>query len=103
MIGESTIGLATNIPKTSPLSAREAIAENALLATIEAGLSFLGLGVRPPLASWGTLIQDGYQYLSQTWVPVVVSSVALGLATLGFTLFGEALRDAVDPRIGREH
>jgi peptide/nickel transport system permease protein len=74
-----------------------------VVIAIEAGLSFLGLGVRPPLASWGTLIQDGYQYLSQTWVPVVVSSVALGLATLGFTLFGEALRDAVDPRIGREH
>ena len=74
-----------------------------VVITIEAGLSFLGLGVRPPLASWGTLIQDGYQYLSQTWVPVVVSSVALGIATLGFTLFGEALRDAVDPRIGREH
>ena len=74
-----------------------------VVITIEAGLSFLGLGVRPPLASWGTLIQDGYTYISQTWVPVVVSSVALGLATLGFTLFGEALRDAVDPRIGREH
>lgn len=74
-----------------------------VVISIEAGLSFLGLGVRPPLASWGTLIQDGYQYLSQSWVPVVVSSVALGLATLGFTLFGEALRDAVDPRIGRDH
>lgn len=74
-----------------------------VVITIEAGLSFLGLGVRPPLASWGTLIQDGYQYLSESWVPVVVSSVALALATLGFTLFGEAIRDAVDPRIGREH
>ena len=74
-----------------------------VVISIEAGLSFLGLGVRPPLASWGTLIQDGYQYLSQSWIPVVVSSLALALATLGFTLFGEALRDAVDPRIGREH
>ena len=74
-----------------------------VVISIEAGLSFLGLGVRPPLASWGTLIQDGYQYLSQSWVPVVASSLALALATLGFTLFGEALRDAVDPRIGREH
>ncbi len=74
-----------------------------VVITIEAGLSFLGLGVRPPLASWGTLIQDGYQYLSQSAIPVVVSSVALALATLGFTLFGEALRDAVDPRIGREY
>ena len=73
-----------------------------VVITIEAGLSFLGLGVRPPLASWGTLIQDGYQYLSDSWVPVVVSSLALAVATLGFTLFGEALRDAVDPRIRQE-
>jgi peptide/nickel transport system permease protein len=73
-----------------------------VVITIEAGLSFLGLGVRPPLASWGGLIQDGYQTLSDSWVPVVVASSALALATLGFTLFGENLRDAVDPRIGRE-
>lgn len=69
-----------------------------VVITIEAGLSFLGLGVRPPLASWGVLIQDGYQFLSDSWVPVVAASGALALATLGFTLFGEALRDAVDPR-----
>ena len=74
-----------------------------VVITIEAGLSFLGLGVRPPLASWGTLIQDGYQFLSESWVPVVVASSALAVATLGFTLFGEALRDAVDPRIRQEH
>lgn len=72
-----------------------------VVITIEAGLSFLGLGVRPPLASWGVLIQDGYQYLSDSWTPVVVSSLVLATATLGFTLFGESLRDAVDPRIGR--
>jgi peptide/nickel transport system permease protein len=73
-----------------------------VVITIEAGLSFLGLGVRPPLASWGGLIQDGYQTLSDSWVPVIVSSSVLAIATLGFTLFGENLRDAVDPRIGRE-
>jgi peptide/nickel transport system permease protein len=74
-----------------------------VVITIEAGLSFLGLGVRPPLASWGTLIQDGYQFLSDSWIPVLVSSAALAVVTLGFTLFGEALRDAVDPRLTREH
>lgn len=74
-----------------------------VVITIEAGLSFLGLGVRPPLASWGVLIQDGYQFLSDSWVPVVISSGALAVATLGFTLFGEALRDAIDPRIRQEH
>ena len=69
--------------------------------TIEAGLSFIGLGIRPPLSSWGTLIYDGYSYLSDSPLPVLVSSVALAVATLGFTLFGEALRDAADPRAVR--
>lgn len=69
-----------------------------VVITIEAGLSFIGLGVRPPLASWGTLIYDGYSYLSDSTLPVLVSSLALAVATLGFTLFGEALRDAADPR-----
>ena len=68
------------------------------VVTIEAGLSFVGLGVRPPLASLGTLINDGYSYLSDSVWPVLTASGALALATLGFTLFGEALRDAVDPR-----
>lgn len=68
-----------------------------VVITIEAGLSFIGLGVRPPLASWGTLIYDGYAYLSDSLIPVLVSNGALAVATLGFTLFGEALRDAADP------
>jgi len=73
-----------------------------VVITIEAGLSFLGVGVRPPLASWGTLLYDGYTYLTQTFWPVVFSGLALSIATLGFTLFGEALRDAVDPKLRRE-
>lgn len=71
--------------------------------TVEAGLSFIGLGVQPPLASWGTLINDGYAYLTDSAWPVLAASAALALATLGFTLFGEALRDAVDPRMRPEH
>ncbi|HTV67679.1 MAG TPA: ABC transporter permease [Rhizobiaceae bacterium] len=70
-----------------------------VVIAIEAGLSFIGLGVRPPLASWGTLIYDGFAYINQSTVPVIVSCVALGVATLGFTLLGEALRDAIDPRM----
>ena len=72
-----------------------------VVITIEAGLSFIGLGVRPPLASWGTLIYDGYAYLSDSTLPVLFSSLALAIATLGFTLFGEALRDAADPKARR--
>jgi peptide/nickel transport system permease protein len=69
-----------------------------IVITIEAGLSFLGVGVRPPLASWGTLLHDGYTYLTQSPWPVLFAGGALCAATLGFTLLGEALRDALDPR-----
>ena len=70
-----------------------------VIITIEAGLSFLGVGVPPPAPSWGTLLNDGYAYLDQTIWIAVFAGLALTLATLGFTLFGEALRDAIDPRL----
>lgn len=69
--------------------------------TIEAGLSFLGIGVPPPRASWGTLLHDGYVHLNQSTWPVVFSCLVLILATLGFTLLGEALRGAIDPTAAR--
>ena len=70
-----------------------------VVITIEAGLSFLGLGVQPPQASLGSLIKDGYVFLNQSWWPTIGSAVTLALATLGSTLFGEALRDAADPKL----
>lgn len=73
-----------------------------IVIAIEAGMSFLGLGLRPPLASLGGLLQDGYQNMSQTVLPVLISSTALAIATLAFTLFGEALRHAIDPRSSRD-
>ncbi|WP_411036014.1 ABC transporter permease [Shinella sp. BYT-45] len=72
-----------------------------VVITIEAGLSFLGLGVRPPLASWGNLLNDGYIYLDQSVWLATFSGLALILATLGFALLGEALRDMLDPRLRR--
>lgn len=68
--------------------------------TIEAGLSLLGIGVPPPQASWGTLLHDGYVHLNQSIWPAAFSCLALILATLGFTLLGEALRGAIDPMAG---
>jgi peptide/nickel transport system permease protein len=67
--------------------------------TIEAGLSFLGVGVPPPSPSWGSLLNDGYAHLDQSAWIAVFAGLALTLATLGFTLFGEALRDAIDPKL----
>jgi peptide/nickel transport system permease protein len=70
--------------------------------TLEAGLSFLGVGIRPPLASWGSMLFDGFTYLEQSVWPVLVAGGMLTLATLGFTLLGESLRDAIDPKLRRE-
>jgi peptide/nickel transport system permease protein len=70
-----------------------------VVITVEAGLSFLGLGIQPPSASLGSLIKDGYIYLDQSWWPTIGSAVTLAIATLGSTLFGEALRDAADPKL----
>lgn len=73
-----------------------------VVITLEAGLSFLGVGIRPPLASWGSMLFDGFTYIEQSIWPVLVAGGMLTLATLGFTLFGEALRDAIDPKLRRE-
>lgn len=70
-----------------------------VVITLEAGLSFLGIGVPPPRASWGGLLHDGYTNLTQSPWPVTFAGLMLILATLGFTLFGEALRDAIDPKL----
>lgn len=70
-----------------------------LAVTIEAGLSFLGLGVPPPEPSWGVMLRDGFPRVRQTFWPVLVPSLALVFTTLGFTLLGEALRDRLDPRL----
>lgn len=72
-----------------------------VVIALEAGLSFLGVGVPPPRASWGTVLNDGFSHLDQSAWPLVTAGLMLALATLGFTLLGEALRDAVDPRLRR--
>jgi len=66
--------------------------------TAEAGLSFLGLGVRPPNPSWGSILADGFNTIFQAPWAVVFASLALGVATIGFLAFGETLRDVLDPR-----
>lgn len=66
---------------------------------LEAGLSYLNLGVRPPTPSWGNILYDGYNSLRSTSTLVIAAGVPLVLATLGFTFLGEALRDAIDPKL----
>ncbi len=70
-----------------------------VVVTVEAGLSFLGLGVLPPTASWGTILNEGYLIIRDTPWPVIAGGVPLVLTTLGFTFLGEGLRDVFDPRL----
>lgn len=65
---------------------------------LEAGLSYLNLGVKPPTPSWGNILYDGYTAIRTSSTLVIAAGAPLVLATLGFTFLGEGLRDALDPR-----
>ena len=69
---------------------------------LEAGLSFLGLGVRPPTPSWGSILNDGYTYIRNSKWLLLSAGAPLILVTIGFTFLGEQLRDIFDPKINRE-
>jgi peptide/nickel transport system permease protein len=63
-----------------------------------AGLGFLGLGARPPLAEWGAMIATGRQYLLDQWWVATIPGIAIFVVSLGFNLLGDGLRDVLDPR-----
>lgn len=68
---------------------------------VEASLGFLGLGVPPPTPTWGRIVSDGRNYMQAApWV-ITTGGLAIGLMVLGLNLFGDGLRDAVDPRTSR--
>lgn len=69
---------------------------------VAAGLSFLGIGVPPPTPDWGATLYDGYAYIQQTVWLAIAGGIPIVLATLGFTLLGEALRDIFDPKLRKE-
>jgi peptide/nickel transport system permease protein len=70
-----------------------------VIIMLEAGLSYLNLGVKPPTPSWGNILFDGYTSLQSQPTLVIAAGVPLVLATLGFTFLGEGLRDALDPTL----
>ena len=65
---------------------------------MEAALSFLGLGVQPPTASWAVMIASGRNYITSAPHIATIPGLAIALAVLGFNLLGDALRDVFDPR-----
>jgi peptide/nickel transport system permease protein len=71
------------------------------LIIVESSLSFLGLGVQPPIPSWGGMVSQGRDYISTAWWLVTLPGLAIVLTVLGTNLFGDGLRDVLDPRLKR--
>ena len=64
---------------------------------VEAGLSFLGIGLTPPAPSWGSMLRDGYNYMQMAPSMAVSPGVAIFITVLGFNFVGDGIRDALDP------
>ncbi|MCC6174543.1 MAG: ABC transporter permease [Chloroflexi bacterium] len=75
--------------------------EMATVIIAEAALSFLGLGVQAEQPTWGGMLNDGRQFLRQAWWLATFPGAAISLLVLGINLFGDGLRDALDPRLRR--
>jgi peptide/nickel transport system permease protein len=71
----------------------------ATMVLLESGLSFLGMGVQPPQPSWGAMLAEGRDYLSNAWWLATVPGVAISLVVLGANLLGDGLRDFLDPHL----
>jgi peptide/nickel transport system permease protein len=71
----------------------------AILST--AGLSFIGLGAQPPQPEWGSMVAEGRIYLTTHWWVPMFPGLAILFSVVGVNLLGDALRDALDPRVSR--
>jgi peptide/nickel transport system permease protein len=65
----------------------------------EAALSFLGIGIKPPGAAWGAMVNEGYRFLVRIPILSFVPGAAIMLVVFAFNMVGDALRDALDPRL----
>ena len=65
----------------------------------EAGLSFLGIGIQPPNAAWGTMVNDGRSYLLTNPLLSAAPGIAIMLVVFSFNMIGDGLRDTLDPRL----
>jgi peptide/nickel transport system permease protein len=91
MFGEILPNLSSTIVVFIPL-----ILANAIL--LEAGLSYLGVGVQAPAPSWGNMISNGLNLIPAAFSDVLAPGIMLVLAVLSMNIFGDGVRDALDPR-----
>jgi peptide/nickel transport system permease protein len=71
----------------------------ATIIIVESGLSFLGLGIQPPAPAWGSMLSDGRELLATAWWLATFPGLAIMLTVLAVNIFGDALRDILDPRL----
>ena len=84
----------------SPVIVRATIGMGFTILTT-AVLGFLGIGATPPSPDWGLAISESREYLPDSWWAVTFPGLAILVTVLGFNLFGDGLRDLVDPRLRR--
>ena len=84
----------------SPIIVESTLRVGACILMISS-LSFIGLGVQPPDAEWGSMLSAGRQYIRTFWPIVTFPGLAIMVTLFGFNLFGDGLRDALDPRLKR--
>jgi peptide/nickel transport system permease protein len=100
-VGKTTwrITLEDVLPNIAGVLIVQVTIQLALAILTEAGLSYLGLGVRPPNPSWGRMLSDSQTYLSQAPHLAIAPGVAIALSVLGLNLLGDGLRDGLDPTL----
>lgn len=97
--GDVRIVLRHVLPNTLAPIIVVATVQLATMLLLESGLSFLGLGIQPPTPSWGRMLAEGRDYLSNAWWISTMPGIAISLAVLGANLLGDGLRDLLDPNL----
>ena len=98
-VKERTILLRHLLPNLSSPIIVQATQDAAAVILAEATLSYLGLGVQQPIPSWGRMVLDGQSYMQSKPFLLIVPGLALAFTVMAFNFFGDALRDALDPRL----
>ncbi len=87
------------IPNTLPPMIVLSTLQLGTIILAEAGLSFLGIGIRPPGAAWGSMVYDGYRFLISNPLLSFAPGLAIMLVVFAFNMVGDGIRDALDPRL----
>ena len=103
MVGEANLSILFRqiLPNSlSPLIVQATVFIAYAILT-EAALSFLGLGIAPPNPSWGSMLNEARLFIESDPLLAIVPGLAISITVLGFNLFGDGLRDILDPRLGK--